>query len=261
MTESVETPGAIERDELLAVDTNQDGVADVLAIDTDGNGKADLFQLDSDGDGSHQRHHGRPRRGRRHGHQGRRRRRAPAGELTAAAGGAGRAPGRWAPRPPAGQAQDEQVLSMLCSADFSDDCSGQAPSVLHGDPHLGVGAPVRRQRRLPGRRVLVALGLVDVVGDRDQLRAGQVVGEALPAAGRPGAGAGAPRLGERHDVVDVDVGRRRSRSRRRTGLYQRPEVAAQELSTTTEVPSRLRTVSRVSQVPLMVIQCGNRSRE
>lgn len=33
------------------------------------------------------------------------------------------------------------------------------------------------------------------------------------------------------------------------------------LSTVTELPSRLRTVSRVLQVPALVIQCGNRARE
>jgi hypothetical protein len=43
--------------------------------------------------------------------------------------------------------------------------------------------------------------------------------------------------------------------------YQRPDVDAHAESVTTEVPSRLRTVSRVLQLPLMVIQCGNSSRE
>ena len=45
------------------------------------------------------------------------------------------------------------------------------------------------------------------------------------------------------------------------GLYHLPDVAAHELSVTTDVPSRLSTVSRVLQVPLIVIQCGNLSRE
>jgi hypothetical protein len=45
------------------------------------------------------------------------------------------------------------------------------------------------------------------------------------------------------------------------GLNHRPDTAAQELFTTTFVPSRLRTVSRVFHAPEMVIQCGNRSRE
>jgi hypothetical protein len=82
----------------------------------------------------------------------------------------------------------------------------EAPVVLHRDPHLGVGAAVGGAGRLPGRGVFVAFGLVGVVGDGDQLGAGEVVGEGLPAAGGPGAGAGAPGFGEWDDVVDVDVG-------------------------------------------------------
>ena len=78
---------------------------------------------------------------------------------------------------------------------------------LHLDPGPGVRAPERRQRRLPGRRVLVALGLVDVVGDRPQLGAAEVVGVRLPPRGGPRPRSGAPGLGERHHVVDVDVGR------------------------------------------------------
>lgn len=45
------------------------------------------------------------------------------------------------------------------------------------------------------------------------------------------------------------------------GEYQVPLDATQAAVTTTLVPSRLRTVSRVLQVPEMVIQVGNRSRE
>src|SRR3954469_158986 len=44
-------------------------------------------------------------------------------------------------------------------------------------------------------------------------------------------------------------------------LYHLPAVGSQLLSTVTPVPSRLRTVSRVSQVPETVCQCGNLSRE
>jgi hypothetical protein len=44
------------------------------------------------------------------------------------------------------------------------------------------------------------------------------------------------------------------------GLYQDPDVGAQLLPTTTPLPSRLRTCSRVLQLPVIVIQCGNRSR-
>jgi hypothetical protein len=42
---------------------------------------------------------------------------------------------------------------------------GQLPVALNLDPALGVGAVEARQRRLPGIGRLVALGLVDVVGD------------------------------------------------------------------------------------------------
>lgn len=44
------------------------------------------------------------------------------------------------------------------------------------------------------------------------------------------------------------------------GEYQLPLVAAQDEFVTTFVPSRLRIVSLVSQAPLIVIQCRNRSR-
>lgn len=40
-----------------------------------------------------------------------------------------------------------------------------------------------------------------------------------------------------------------------------PEVAAHDESVTTPVPSRFRTVSRVSQFPEMVSHVGNKSRE
>src|SRR5689334_17086023 len=50
MTDPIQTRGD-EHNELLTVDTNNDGVADIRAIDTDGDGKADLFTIDSDGDG------------------------------------------------------------------------------------------------------------------------------------------------------------------------------------------------------------------
>lgn len=55
------------------------------------------------------------------------------------------------------------------------------------DPALGVGAVERRKRGLPCVGALVALGLVDVVGDGPELRAGEVVGELLSLGGRPGA--------------------------------------------------------------------------
>ena len=44
------------------------------------------------------------------------------------------------------------------------------------------------------------------------------------------------------------------------GEYQLPPVATQAESVVTFEPSRLRMYSRVLQVPLIVIQVGNRSR-
>lgn len=87
----------------------------------------------------------------------------------------------------------------------------------------------------------------------------EVVGEGLPLGGGPVVGAGVPGFGEGDEVVDVDVGGGVPGGAV-VGEYQLPLVAAQEESVTTLEPSRLRTVSRVLQVPLMVIQWGNRSR-
>lgn len=60
-------------------------------------------------------------------------------------------------------------------------------------------------------------------------------------------------------MVDVDVGGG-GPGGAVVGENQLPLVAAQAELVTTFVPSRLRTVSRVLQVPEMVIQCGKRSR-
>ena len=106
---------------------------------------------------------------------------------------------------------------------------------------------------MPGRRVLIALGLVDVVGDRDQLRAGQIVGETLPllvvhalAPERQASASGTTwSMSTSEAAVQVAPS---------YGEYQRPEVAAHAESVTTEVPSRLRTVSRVLQLPLMPLR-------
>src|SRR3954471_19812337 len=83
----------------------------------------------------------------------------------------------------------------------------QSVVVLHDDPVGRVGAPERDERRLPLVRRLVALLLVEVVGDGEQLRPGQVVGELLALLGRPRLGAAGPGLPERDHVVDVEVGR------------------------------------------------------
>lgn len=84
----------------------------------------------------------------------------------------------------------------------------QAPAVLGVDPPLRVRAAGAGTRRLPCRRILVALGPVDAGGHRDQLWAVEVVGEVLALLRGPAAGAGTPRLGQRHDVINIDFGRR-----------------------------------------------------
>src|SRR5690606_22597363 len=55
--------------------------------------------------------------------------------------------------------------------------------------------------------ILVTLGPVRRAGDRDELRTGQIVGELAPLLVVPARRAGTPRVGERHDVVDVYFGR------------------------------------------------------
>ena len=74
----------------------------------------------------------------------------------------------------------------------------------HGPlPDVGAGAELRH----PLRRVAVALRLVDVVGDGHQrARVAEVVGVLLAGVRVPVPRAGVPRLTERDDVVDVDVG-------------------------------------------------------
>src|SRR5215217_9425256 len=75
---------------------------------------------------------------------------------------------------------------------------GQTPAEFHREPFGDVAATgVGGQ---PGGRVLVALGLVDVVGDRDQgAVVPQVVGEGAALGGGPVPGAGVPRLGQRDE--------------------------------------------------------------
>src|SRR5690606_29469367 len=109
-------------------------------------------------------------------------------------------------RRPAARTLRSAVREVSLEGGLLGGVDGQAVVVLHLDPGACVGAAVGGAGGHPGGRVLVALGLVDVVGDGDQLRAGQVVGEGLAPGGGPRVGAGVPRLGERHHVVDVDVG-------------------------------------------------------
>lgn len=57
--------------------------------------------------------------------------------------------------------------------------------MLDSDPALGVGAIEGRERRFPGIRGLVALLLVNVVGDGPQLGEVDVVGELGTFRSRP----------------------------------------------------------------------------
>jgi hypothetical protein len=82
----------------------------------------------------------------------------------------------------------------------------QLPFGLDLHPTLGVGAVERSQRRLPHVRALIALGLVQVVGDGPQLRRRDIVGKLFALGRRPLARAIRPRVLERNHVVDVNIG-------------------------------------------------------
>ena len=61
----------------------------------------------------------------------------------------------------------------------------QTIHALNLNPHLRIRAVVACQRGLPLLRALVALSLVDIVGDSEELGVGQVVGEGLAAGCGP----------------------------------------------------------------------------
>lgn len=64
---------------------------------------------------------------------------------------------------------------------------------------------VRGKRGHPLGRVLVALGLIDIVGNSDELRASEIVGESLATSRRPSARSRGPSLAEGDNMVDVEV--------------------------------------------------------
>ena len=70
------------------------------------------------------------------------------------------------------------------------DC--QAVVMLDFNPGNGVGTFERVERWEPSGRVLVALGLVKVVGDSDELRSSEVIGKLLAPIGSPRAGTANP---------------------------------------------------------------------
>src|SRR6266545_7252018 len=77
---------------------------------------------------------------------------------------------------------------------------------LHRDPAPCVRAPVPGLRRLPRLRTLVALRPVHRRRHGDQLGQAHLVGEALPGRVGPAVRTGPPRIGQRHHVVDVQLG-------------------------------------------------------
>jgi len=79
--------------------------------------------------------------------------------------------------------------------------NGQVVFVLDLNPCNGVVALEGVERGEPGSRVLVALGLVEVIGDGDQLGLSKVVGKLLAASGSPIAGSTDPGFLQRDDMV------------------------------------------------------------
>lgn len=61
------------------------------------------------------------------------------------------------------------------------------------------------QRWFPVLRSLVALGLVHIIRNRQQLRVGEIIREPLPLGRGPRCCARLPRVAQGHHVVDVDV--------------------------------------------------------
>jgi len=62
------------------------------------------------------------------------------------------------------------------------------------------------ERGEPSSKVLVALGLVEVIGDSNQLGLSELVGELFAASGSPIAGSADPGFLQRDEVVDVEIG-------------------------------------------------------
>ena len=78
---------------------------------------------------------------------------------------------------------------------------GQVVVVLDLNPSNDVGALEGLKRGKPGGGILVALGLVEVVGDSDQLGTSEVICELLTESSRPIAGSAYPGFFQRNHVV------------------------------------------------------------
>ena len=79
--------------------------------------------------------------------------------------------------------------------------NGQAVVVLDLNPGNDIVALEGVEGGKPGSRILVTLGLVEIVGDGDQLRSSEVVGELLAESGSPIASSADPGFLQRDDVV------------------------------------------------------------
>ena len=78
---------------------------------------------------------------------------------------------------------------------------GQAVVMLDLNPSNDIATLEGVERGEPGSRVLVSLGLVKVIGDGDQLRTSEIVGELLAEVGSPSAGSADPGFLQRNHMV------------------------------------------------------------
>jgi hypothetical protein len=69
------------------------------------------------------------------------------------------------------------------------------------DPSNDVGALEGVERGEPSGGILIALGLVEVVGDGDELGSSDVIGELFAASGRPIASSTDPGFPQRNYMV------------------------------------------------------------
>jgi len=83
---------------------------------------------------------------------------------------------------------------------------GQVVVALDLNPGNDVVALEGVERGKPGGGVLVALGLVKVVGDGDQLGSNEVVGELFAESGSPSPGSADPGFLQRNQMVDIEIG-------------------------------------------------------
>ena len=92
-------------------------------------------------------------------------------------------------------------VERVCECGLLGGIDGQAVEVLDLNPGDDVVALEGVERGKPDSRVLVALGLVEIIGDGDQLGSNEVVGELLAESGSPIAGSADPGFLQRDDMV------------------------------------------------------------